>query len=180
MVGTIFVAGTYGVGKSTLCRELSKVLQIPEYSAGDIISSVNGETYQVDKFVKDKNSNQSILVATIKLLLERSPNILLAGHFCIFDKEENIDYLPRDVFSELRIDMIILLEAQVSTIIENLFNRDGKHYSEKNLLALQQAERKTANEIAKRIQCNIYVHSMRFDKTDVEIILRRIKSCGLY
>lgn len=153
---------------------------MPEYSAGDIISSVNEENYHVDKSVKDKNSNQSILVSKIKSLLESSPNILLAGHFCIFDKEEGIDYLPKDVFSGLRIDMIILLEAQVSTIIENLFNRDRKHYSEKNLLALQQAERKTANEIAKRLQCNIYVHSMRFDETDVEIILRRIRSCGLY
>lgn len=179
-MGTIFVAGTYGVGKSTLCRELSKSLRIPEYSASDLISSVNGETYHVDKFVKDKNNNQNILVSKTKLLLEKSPTLLLAGHFCIFDKEENVEYLPKDVFSELRIDMIILLEAQVSTIIENLFNRDRKHYSEKNLLALQKAERKTANEIAKRIQCNIYVHSMRFDKTDVEIILRRIKSCGLY
>ena len=34
-MGTIFVAGTYGVGKSTLCNKLSTALKIPDFSAGD-------------------------------------------------------------------------------------------------------------------------------------------------
>lgn len=29
-MGTIFVAGTYGVGKSTLCSKLSELLKIPD------------------------------------------------------------------------------------------------------------------------------------------------------
>lgn len=38
----IFVAGTYGVGKNTLCHKLSKAINIPDYSAGNLISAVNG------------------------------------------------------------------------------------------------------------------------------------------
>ena len=45
MEGVIFVAGIYGVGKSTLCEKLSKELKIPFYSSGDLISKVNGELY---------------------------------------------------------------------------------------------------------------------------------------
>lgn len=30
-MGTIFVAGTYGVGKSTLCNKLSTALKIPDF-----------------------------------------------------------------------------------------------------------------------------------------------------
>ena len=41
----IFIAGTYGVGKSTLCSSLSKELNIPSFSAGDLISRVS---YDVD------------------------------------------------------------------------------------------------------------------------------------
>ena len=37
MEGVIFVAGIYGVGKSTLCEKLSKELKIPFYSSGDLI-----------------------------------------------------------------------------------------------------------------------------------------------
>ena len=80
-MGTIFVAGTYGVGKSTLCHKLSEALDVPEYSAGDIISEVNGEDYHVEKFVKDKATNQNILASKIKPLLVKFSAILLTGHF---------------------------------------------------------------------------------------------------
>lgn len=43
--GIIFVAGIYGVGKSTLCERLSISIGIPCYSAGDLISAINGEIY---------------------------------------------------------------------------------------------------------------------------------------
>ena len=42
-MGTIFIAGSYGVGKSTLCDNLSRVSGVPAYSAGDLISCINGE-----------------------------------------------------------------------------------------------------------------------------------------
>ena len=61
MKGVIFVAGVYGVGKSTLCEKLSKELSIPFYSSGDLISKVNGELYGANKVVKDKSKNQNII-----------------------------------------------------------------------------------------------------------------------
>ena len=85
-MGTIFVAGAYGVGKSTLCEALSLALNVPAYSAGDLISQVNGEVYGVNKAVKDKINNQEILVNEVDRKLKKYPTILLAGHFCIFDK----------------------------------------------------------------------------------------------
>ena len=58
IVGTIFIAGSYGVGKSTLCDKLSKALGLPTYSAGDLISSINGEQYGANKAVQNKETNQ--------------------------------------------------------------------------------------------------------------------------
>lgn len=49
--GIIFVAGIYGVGKSTLCERLSISIGIPCYSAGDLISAINGEIYGRNKTV---------------------------------------------------------------------------------------------------------------------------------
>ena len=105
-MGTIFVAGIYGVGKSTLCDTLSKELKIPAYSAGDLISSVNGERYGANKAVTDKISNQVILSMQVQKLLEVTPQILLAGHFCIFDKNNGVDYLPEIIFLDLNIERI--------------------------------------------------------------------------
>ncbi len=178
-MGTIFVAGTYGVGKSTLCHELSKALNIPEYSAGDIISETNGENYHIEKFVKDKTSNQSILASKVKSILASNSTIFLAGHFCIFDERQTVDYLPQNVFFELEIDTIILLEAQVPKIQDNIFNRDGKKYSAHALSTLQQAERQAAHIIAKKLQCNLFVHIMQFDETDVVKCLSYLRGIKL-
>ena len=119
-MGTIFVAGTYGVGKSTLCNKLSTALKIPDFSAGDLISAVNGETYGANKVVRDKDANQNILASQVKQLLKSTPSIILAGHFCIFDINGNVDILPSRVFYDLEIETILLLEASSSQIIKNL------------------------------------------------------------
>lgn len=86
-MGTNFVAGMYGVGKNTLCEKLSQRMNIPFYSAGDLISHINGEEYGANKAVADKNKNQDILVEEVNALLIHQPQIILAGHFCIFNTE---------------------------------------------------------------------------------------------
>lgn len=55
--GIVFVAGIYGVGKSTLCEKLGHSIGIPCFSAGDLISALNGETYGRNKAVVNKERN---------------------------------------------------------------------------------------------------------------------------
>lgn len=174
-MGTIFVAGIYGVGKSTLCNNLSKKLKIPAYSAGDLISLVNGEQYGVNKVVTDKILNQDILEIQIHDLLKTTTQILLAGHFCIFDKNTNVDYLPRTIFSNLEIEKIILLEAPVSVILKNLSLRDKKAYTYQQLLLLQNAEVERAKEISCEFGYKLYIHNMTFDNTDISECLSYIR-----
>ena len=83
--GIIFVAGIYGVGKSTLCERLGLSIGVPCYSAGDLISALNGETYGRNKTVVNKEKNQDILVAAVNDRLQKDTAFILAGHFCIFD-----------------------------------------------------------------------------------------------
>lgn len=165
-MGTLFVAGVYGVGKSTLCDQLSHALQIPYFSASDLISKVNGEQYGSNKTVTDKYSNQDILVMETQRELQKSPRILLAGHFCIFTKENRVDRLPDSVFSRLSIKRLLLLDADTETIISNLSSRDKRQYTYQQILELQHAELTAANEIAKQIDCDLHIHTMRFDGTD--------------
>lgn len=177
-MGTIFVAGIYGVGKSTLCSKLSKVLKIPDFSAGDLISAHNGEVYGSNKVVGDKNVNQNILVSQVKQVLKTDPNIILAGHFCIFDSHGNVDQLPSSVFYDLEIETIILLDAPISKIVKNLSIRDKKNYSENQIALLQKAETQKADEIAKGLNCNFYIHHMNFDETDVLSCLSYLERCN--
>lgn len=166
-MGTVFVAGVYGVGKSTLCTRLSEVLDIPFYSAGDLISQVNGEIYGANKAVQNKYSNQDILALAVDEKLKRSSTILLAGHFCIFDKHNRVDRLPFDTFPKLNIQRILLLEADENRIIQNLNQRDGKRYTEPQVLKLLLEERKAAEGVAKANGYSLYVYRMEFNENDI-------------
>lgn len=125
-MGTIFVAGSYGVGKSTLFNVLSKALDIPTFSAGDLIGNINGEQYGANKAVKNKDVNQDILGIEVKKKLEQYPTILLAGHFCLFDKSNCVEKLPNSIFEKISIEQILLLEADPVRISTNLSIRDKK------------------------------------------------------
>lgn len=168
--GIIFVAGTYGVGKSTLCDKLSKKLNIPSYSSGDLISEINGEIYGANKVVKDKTANQNILISAVKRKLSLNPVFMLAGHFCIFNKSGEVELLPEFVYKEMPISKLILLETEIDTIINNIRSRDNKLYSLDAIKSLILTERKQAEIISEQLNLPLYVHKMNFDQTDVEKI----------
>lgn len=168
-MGVIFVAGVYGVGKSTLCKALSQILKLPFYSASDLISKVNREKYGTNKAVKDKFYNQEILINEINKKLNKYPTILLAGHFCIFDKDNSVDILPKNVFKEMQIEQILLLETDVDRIIYNLKKRDGKQYTSTQILRLIKEEKIMAERVAKENECLLHIHKMEFNENDLDM-----------
>lgn len=167
-MGIIFVAGMYGVGKSTLCEKLSQKLNIPFYSAGDLISKKNGERYGANKAVADKEKNQNILVEEVENLLTLHPQIILAGHFCIFNKANIVEQIPEEVFFNLHIEKILLLEADEAIVQSNLRKRDNRKYSITELAALKAAEQDTAFSIARKLSCKLFIHNMMFADSDSE------------
>ena len=169
-MGVLFLAGIYGVGKSTLGETLSQRQGIPFYSAGDLISQVNGETYGANKVVADKVGNQDILAIQINRLLKQYDRILLAGHFCIVNKHGEVDCLPQDAFKNLHLDKIILLEAEEEQILNHLSARDAKKYSPELVSALMQTEREMAHAVSAELNCPIVTHCMTYTPADISTI----------
>lgn len=167
---TIFIAGVYGTGKSTICSALSKRFQIPSFSAGDLISAINGERYGANKAVLDKNRNQFLLAERVQELNRKNSQIILAGHFCIFNSDYRVEILPESVYSALNITQIILLEADVRDIVVNLRHRDGKDYSEKNVAVLIEKEREQSERISKQLKCPLYNYKMTFTNRDLDYV----------
>ncbi len=170
MHNVIFVAGVYGVGKSTLCNKLSSAAGIPAFSAGDLISHINGETYGRNKVVKDAKNNQDILISAVDAKLEECPHFLLAGHFCIVDKDNEVELLPEYVFSKLHLSQIILLEATVLRIAENINGRDHRTYPVQTLERLIACERSQAQCVAKELKIPLTIHNMQFNCSDEEAL----------
>lgn len=172
--GIIFVAGIYGVGKSTLCEKLGHSVGLPYFSAGDLISAINGETYGSNKAVKDKDENQDILILAVNNQLQNNRTFILAGHFCIFDKFFNVEKLPESVFSQMPILKVILLEADVTRVNENLRHRDSCCYPYDALTALKQEEKIQCEKITKQLGIPLYIHQMSFDESDVQQLQKHI------
>lgn len=167
---TIFIAGVYGTGKSTMCSALSKMLHIPAFSAGDLISSINGEKYGANKAVTDKDGNQALLVERVQQLFKKYERIILAGHFCIFNANAGIEILPESVYHALSISQIILLETNSQTIISNLRRRDGMAYSLKSISKLIEKEREQSERISEQLNCPLSIYQMTFTDQDVQQI----------
>lgn len=170
-MGTIFIAGAYGVGKSTIAKALSTRLSIPSYSASKIISQVNGEDYTNTKIVKDKYRNQDILTVSVGQLLNEFSKIILTGHFCIVNKSNEIERLPQDVYQKLSIEHILLLEATPTNIVQNLNNRDGVLYDIPFIESLLQEERCFAEEVSNILSCPLIIHQMNYQCDNVQKIL---------
>lgn len=169
--GVIFIAGAYGVGKSTLCNKLNNLLNIPAFSSGDLISKKNGEKYGTNKVVKDKDYNQQLLIDAVNKIIINSPKLILAGHFCIFNSANNVEILPEFVYREIHLSKIILLEANADIIIDNLQSRDNKKYSLKGIKMLSDTEKLQAQKIAKELNIPLITHKMKFDESDVNKII---------
>ena len=165
-MGTIFVAGVYGVGKNTICEQLSSDLKIPFFSAGDLISKVNGEKYGANKAVSDKDKNQDILATEVQALLSHHTQILLAGHFCIFNSQCEIEPLPISMFEKLSITELLLLEADTDSIIRHLSSRDKREYTFQQIADLKKCEHDFAACVASLLGCPIHIHTMKFDGSD--------------
>lgn len=173
-MSTIFLAGIYGVGKSTLAEKLSAITGIPCFSAGDLISKVNGEEYGANKIVADKDKNQDILANCVSEILQTTKSIILAGHFCIVNKQGKVDRLPDQVFTKLQISRIILLESEPSVIMNHLSGRDGKNYSLDLLKDLSFQERECAKTTATFLLCPLIIHQMRYTNADIEILRHKL------
>lgn len=174
-MSTIFLAGIFGVGKSTLGSKVSDQTGIPFYSAGDLISHINGEQYGANKLVANKNKNQTILIDAVTQLLRGTEHILLAGHFYIINKEGELDKLPEIVFEKLEIEKIILIEADCHSIISNLIERDKKEYSVELIQDLMLQEHQAAILMAERLSCPLVIHHMKYSNEDVLEVAAELK-----
>ena len=117
-----FVSGVHGVGKGTLCKELSSIYNIEIHSCSDIIKA-NSEYVEDGKMVQDANGNQSALAIGLKKM--SFDKIMLDGHFCLLDKSKSVVDLDYRTFDEINPKKIITVTCDVNDIYVRLKNRDG-------------------------------------------------------
>lgn len=175
MNGVIYVAGVYGIGKNTLCKRISRLINIPFYSAGDMISEQIGEKYGKNKKVSNKEHNQDVLIECVNKKLIKNKTLILAGHFCILGNDNKSEELPAYVYEKLGISSIILLETDADIIIEHLKKRDSRNYSRELINDFIIRERKYAMKVSEMLTVPLKIYSMFYSEQDIKNIIDFIK-----
>jgi len=82
----IFIGGIHGVGKSTLRKKITNVMDIQSYSASSLIKSVSDLNFPSDKKIKGINKNQDLLIDAVDKYIDPNRYCLLDGHFCLLNQ----------------------------------------------------------------------------------------------
>lgn len=170
----IFIAGSYGVGKTTICNQLANTLKIPSYSASDLISKQNKELYGKNKYVKDSNLNQNILIKQVSQIKDEI--FLLNGHFCLKAPNDNIILLEKGIFKQLSLSAVILIESSPELVLQNLYIRDQEIYNIEFINKLLSSEKKQAIDVSEAYNIPLYVYEMKYDGEDLKKVLSIIEN----
>ncbi|WP_246070635.1 ATP-binding protein [Paenibacillus kobensis] len=143
----IFIGGIHGVGKTSLCNDLTKHYEISHFSASKLISDEKEEIYSRNKLIHDIEQNQDFLSTSLNRL-NISDWFLLDGHFCLLNQSSDITRIPPDTFSRISPNSIIVLTDLISSIQERFSQRDGYQFDSNLLESFQTAEIIYAREIS--------------------------------
>jgi len=118
---------------------------------------------ELKKEASNSNSNQEILIGQVNSIIDDT--FIINGHFCLKSGDNNIITISEDVFEQMKISGILLLEADINTIEKNLFQRDNKVYDKKFLQKLLVRER-TQAKLVEKLYIPLKMYQMNFDGND--------------
>lgn len=163
----IFVGGIHGVGKTTLCKKLSRQLSIEHFSSSDLISMLDTQRIRQDKRVDDIQDNQNILLEAVEYFLDKNKVYFLDGHFCLIDSDNSIREIPVKVFELLGIKGIIIISDNENEILERLRARDNRDYSLEFIRKFQEKEIYYASHVAKLIKVPLRIIDISNEESDI-------------
>lgn len=162
----IFIGGVHGVGKSVCCNNITAKKQIPSYSCGELI-----QWNQVQKKVKDVASNQRTLSRAINNLYSPFDNVLIDGHFVLWNLHGGIETVGLDFFKSIKPSKLIVIEANPEIIKKRLETRDGLDYCISDIELFQKEEVLQARFVSQQLEIPLF----RTNAPDCEDIISFIQ-----
>ena len=175
----IFIGGIHGVGKTTLCKELSKKIGLDHYSASTLIKSLKQDKSNGgSKNVLNIESNQELLISAINCYINKSDYYIIDGHFCVLDKEGKVTKIPKGTFKYINPTRIIVLHDDVSNIQKKIELRDSLMMPSELLSTFQNCEIESAEEIAKDLHVPYLLFDVSHPMSKIELFLDEVMSEG--
>lgn len=149
----IFLGGAHGVGKSYLATRVLSQLEIEHLTASQLIREAKGyASWSEDRRAQDVDANQELLIAAVKRRAEATTHLVLDGHFVLRGADNQLLKLGSDVFAQLQVGAVILVEAPHDVVMERLGARSGTVPSLADIAALSLAEREHAEYVSSNLR----------------------------
>lgn len=173
----IFIGGIHGVGKSTICQDICRKIEIEYLSASKLLKWTEKNIGSGSKKVNDIPNTQNQLLTALKQTVQDDKLYMLDGHYCLFNSNNDVESIPVDVFKEIDPIALYLILGDTSEIIKNLETRDNTSYKIHLLDQLQDCEKTHARYLSKTLDVplEIYKNSNPNQLMDTVAKLLKIK-----
>ncbi len=157
MGNVIFIGGIHGVGKSTICQHICRELNMEYLSASELLKWNELNKDVKNKKVTDIPFTQSRLVTGLKSTLQKDKNYVLDGHYCLFNKDNEVENISVDTFKKVRPIALVLIVGDVKEIKNRLEARDNKPYEHELLENLQNNELAYSESLSDILNIPLYI-----------------------
>lgn len=145
----VFIGGIHGVGKGTICKEISNESGLIHLTASQVLKW-NEISKSDNKLVDNISTTQERLILGLKNLIEKDKQYLLDGHFCLLNSKGIPSKIEEETFDYINPRIVAIVIDNVEKVVERLEKRDKRKYDSKVLNQLQEMEIEYAKYLSKK------------------------------
>lgn len=154
----IFLGGVHGVGKTTVCDRIFTNVGYHCVTASALIMAHGAHSYR-NKRVESVAVNQAALIEQLDIERQGYTHLLLDGHYCLINRNDEIEPVDVAVFDQIAPDVFILLKDCPKKILARLKKRDVTSWNQSLLEDFQQTEERHAQSVAVQLGIPLYIIS---------------------
>lgn len=159
MIDYIFLSGVHGSGKSTLSEKINEKINIDYVSVSDLIRRAGKSISSHNKSTTDININQNLWKNELNKIESKQKIFLLDGHFCLLNRNNELEILPENIFDGTSMTKIILVTNTAETICSRLQVRDNKNYPVSLIQKFIETEEKQAHRLSQINEIPLFVYN---------------------
>ncbi|MGC5802692.1 ATP-binding protein [Ralstonia pseudosolanacearum] len=149
---TLFVAGVHAVGKTFVLKPVCESLGVRHATASQLIREQRGlASWTVSRQVDDIDENQRALIAAVHRLEQEGQKVVLDGHFVLRRAVGVHEQIGLEIYEQLMLHGVLLLEAEDAVIAERLLLRGDDTWSHAEIEVFAQKELQHAEFVCRQL-----------------------------
>lgn len=153
----ILVCGIHGSGKDQYSNNLKLKKNINVYTASQLINQTLPLRQYKTKKIDQIDNRQHILLKSMKEILSREENFILNAHLCLINEKGEIERISLDIFKNMPITEIHLVECSAKEIEQRIYKRDEISWDIRFIQSFLEEEKRYALELSQLLNIPLSV-----------------------